>query len=162
MKLVENVQLISFFRWVFSVESQPALLLFLAPVWNIFQYVHGLLWSWPLFSLSLSLSLFPAKKRGSFIKTLIKISGKFKKNLVHFPERFGLVEPPIDFRTKRLLVGIAKNVLTKRLLVGIAKHTVLSGAEERGVDGPSLDRSYFSRLQPISFLFCNPSSSHEG
>ena len=28
--------------------------------------------------------------------------------------------------------------------------TVLSGAEERGVDGPSLDRSYFSRLQPIS------------
>ena len=30
--------------------------------------------------------------------------------------------------------------------------TVLSGAEERGVDGPSLDRSYFSRLQPISFL----------
>ena len=31
--------------------------------------------------------------------------------------------------------------------------TVLSGAEERGVDGPSLDRSYFSRLQPISFLF---------
>ena len=31
--------------------------------------------------------------------------------------------------------------------------TVLSGAEERGVNGPSLDRSYFSRLQPISFLF---------
>ena len=40
--------------------------------------------------------------------------------------------------------------------------TVLSGAEERGVDGPSLDRSYFSRLQPISFLFYNPSSSHVG
>ena len=40
--------------------------------------------------------------------------------------------------------------------------TVLSGAEERGVDGPSLDRSYFSRLQPISFLFFNPSSSHVG
>ena len=38
--------------------------------------------------------------------------------------------------------------------------TVLSGAEERGVDGPSLDRSYFARLQPISFLFFNPSSSH--
>ena len=38
--------------------------------------------------------------------------------------------------------------------------TVLSGAEERGVDGPSLDRSYFSRLQPISFLFFNPASSH--
>ena len=38
--------------------------------------------------------------------------------------------------------------------------TVLSGAEERGVDGPSLDRSYFSRLQPISFLFFHPSSSH--
>ena len=33
--------------------------------------------------------------------------------------------------------------------------TVLSGAEERGVDGPSLDRSYFSRLQPISFLIYN-------
>ena len=31
-----------------------------------------------------------------------------------------------------------------------------------GVDGPSLDRSYFSRLQPISFLFFNPSSSHVG
>ena len=30
---------------------------------------------------------------------------------------------------------------------------VLSGAEERGVDVPSLDRSYYSRLQPISFLF---------
>ena len=41
-------------------------------------------------------------------------------------------------------------------------NTVLSGAEERGVDGPSLDRSYFSRLQPISFLFSNPSSSHVG
>ena len=40
--------------------------------------------------------------------------------------------------------------------------TVLSGAEERGVDRPSLDRSYFSRLQPISFLFFNPSSSHVG
>ena len=40
--------------------------------------------------------------------------------------------------------------------------TVLSGAEERGVEGPSLDRSYFSRLQPISFLFFNPSSSHVG
>ena len=38
--------------------------------------------------------------------------------------------------------------------------TVLSGAEERGVNGPSLDRSYFSRLQPISFLFFDPSSSH--
>ena len=38
--------------------------------------------------------------------------------------------------------------------------TVLSGAEERGVDGPCLDRSYFSRLQPISFLFFDPSSSH--
>ena len=42
------------------------------------------------------------------------------------------------------------------------ENTVLSGAEERGVDGPSLDRSYFSRLQPISFLFYNPSSSHVG
>ena len=40
--------------------------------------------------------------------------------------------------------------------------TVLSGAKERGVDVPSLDRSYFSRLQPISFLFFNPSSSHVG
>ena len=40
--------------------------------------------------------------------------------------------------------------------------TVLSGAEERGVHGPSLDRSYFSRLQPISFLFFNPPSSHVG
>ena len=40
--------------------------------------------------------------------------------------------------------------------------TVLSGAEERGVDGPSQHRSYFSRLQPISFLFFNPSSSHVG
>ena len=40
--------------------------------------------------------------------------------------------------------------------------TVLSGAEERGVDGLSLDRSYFSQLQPISFLFFNPSSSHVG
>ena len=29
-----------------------------------------------------------------------------------------------------------------------------------GVDGPSLDPSYFSRLQPISFLFFDPSSSH--
>ena len=38
-------------------------------------------------------------------------------------------------------------------------NTVLSGAEEREVDGPSLDRSYFSRLQPISFLIYNPSSS---
>ena len=38
--------------------------------------------------------------------------------------------------------------------------TVLSGAEERGVDGPSLVRSYFSRLQPISFLFFDPSTSH--
>ena len=43
--------------------------------------------------------------------------------------------------------------------------TVLSGAEERGGGGggghgPSLDRSYFSRLQPISFLFFDPSSSH--
>ena len=44
-------------------------------------------------------------------------------------------------------------------------NTVLSGPEERrgggggGVDGPSLDRSYFSRLQPIPFLFFNPSSS---
>ena len=38
-----------------------------------------------------------------------------------------------------------------------AHTTVLSGAEERGVEGPSLDRSYFSRLQPISFLFFNPS-----
>ena len=36
--------------------------------------------------------------------------------------------------------------------------TVLSGAEERGVDGSSLDRSYFSRVQPISFLFFDPSS----
>ena len=42
------------------------------------------------------------------------------------------------------------------------KNTVLSGAEALGpgVDGPSLDRSYFSRLQPISFLFFDPSSSH--
>ena len=33
--------------------------------------------------------------------------------------------------------------------------------EERGVDRPiaSLDRSSFSRLQPTSFLFFNPSSS---
>ena len=38
--------------------------------------------------------------------------------------------------------------------------TVLSGAEERGVDGPSLARSYFSQVQPISFLFSDPSSSH--
>ena len=39
--------------------------------------------------------------------------------------------------------------------------TVLSGVEEReGVDCPSLVRSYFSRLQPISFLFFDPSSSH--
>ena len=37
---------------------------------------------------------------------------------------------------------------------------VLSGAKERGIDGPSLDRFYFSRLQPISFLFFDPSSSH--
>ena len=29
-------------------------------------------------------------------------------------------------------------------------------------DGPSLERSYFSRLQPISFLFFNPSASHVG
>ena len=29
-----------------------------------------------------------------------------------------------------------------------------------GVDGPSLDRSYFSCLQPISFLIFAPSSSH--
>ena len=36
--------------------------------------------------------------------------------------------------------------------------TVLSGAEERGVDGPSLD--CFSRLQPISFIFFEPFSSH--
>ena len=42
-------------------------------------------------------------------------------------------------------------------------HALLSGAEERGVGGPSLDRSYFSRLKPISFLFFNPaSSSHVG
>ena len=27
------------------------------------------------------------------------------------------------------------------------KPTVLSGAEERGVDGPSLERAYFSRLR---------------
>ena len=44
----------------------------------------------------------------------------------------------------------------------LSSSTVLSGAEERGVDGPSLDRSYFSRLQPISFLFFNPSASHVG
>ena len=30
--------------------------------------------------------------------------------------------------------------------------TVLSGAEERGVDGPSLDRSYFSRLDPANLV----------
>ena len=42
----------------------------------------------------------------------------------------------------------------------VRANTVLSGAEERGVDGPSLARSYFSRLQPISFLFSDPSSSH--
>ena len=30
----------------------------------------------------------------------------------------------------------------------------------RSMDGPSLDRSYFSRLQPISFLFFDPSLSH--
>ena len=48
--------------------------------------------------------------------------------------------------------SLVKQLLTLR--------TVLSGAEERGVDGPSLDRSYFSRLQPISFLFSDPSSSH--
>ena len=34
------------------------------------------------------------------------------------------------------------------------------GCRRTGVDGPSLDRSYFSRLQPISFLFFDPSSSH--
>ena len=28
------------------------------------------------------------------------------------------------------------------------------------IDGPSLDHSYFSRLQPISLLFLDPSSSH--
>ena len=44
----------------------------------------------------------------------------------------------------------------------INRNTVLSGAEERGVDGPSLVRSYFSRLQPISFLFFDPSTSHTG
>ena len=38
--------------------------------------------------------------------------------------------------------------------------TVLSGA--RGLDGRSLDCSYFSRLQPRSFLFFNQSSSHAG
>ena len=32
-------------------------------------------------------------------------------------------------------------------------NTVLSGAEERGVNGPSLDRSYFSRLQPSRSYF---------
>ena len=37
---------------------------------------------------------------------------------------------------------------------------MLSGAEEWGVDGPSLDCSYFSRLQPISFLFFEPFSNH--
>ena len=44
-------------------------------------------------------------------------------------------------------------------------HTVLSGAEEReggGVDGPSLDISYFSWLQPISFLLFNPFLRHVG
>ena len=35
----------------------------------------------------------------------------------------------------------------------VGETTVLAGAEERGVDGPSLDRSCYSRLQPISFLF---------
>ena len=48
--------------------------------------------------------------------------------------------------------------------------TILLCAKERGggggwgggVDGPSLDRSCFSRLQPISFLFFNPSSGYIG
>ena len=60
----------------------------------------------------------------------------------------------------------SKNLQTIRKLIAYEDFqdysTVLSGAEERGVDGPSLDRSYFSRLQPISFLFFNPSSSHVG
>ena len=34
------------------------------------------------------------------------------------------------------------------------------GCRRTGVDGPSLVRSYFSRLQPISLLFFDPSTSH--
>ena len=56
----------------------------------------------------------------------------------------------------------AKHVDLSTPLSTMSCTTVLSGAEERGVDGPRLDRSFFSRLQPISFLFYNPSSSHVG
>ena len=50
------------------------------------------------------------------------------------------------------------HVVLLPLIVCVA--TVLSGAKERGIDGPSLDRSYFSRLQPISFSFYEPFSNH--
>ena len=64
------------------------------------------------------------------------------------------VQQPTDRLTKTREIHCA--------ITGV-KHllpTVLSGAEERGVDGPSLDGSYFSRPQPVSFLCFNLSSSH--
>ena len=39
-------------------------------------------------------------------------------------------------------------------------HYSTVGCRRTGLDGPSLERFYFSPLQPISFLFFDPSSSH--
>ena len=77
-------------------------------------------------------------------------------------------DQPLDHTRGQLWGAIHKMAATlgdsptARALRGnfFSQRTVLSGAEERGVDRPSLDRSYFSRLQPISFFFSDPSSSH--
>ena len=48
---------------------------------------------------------------------------------------------------------------TQRNRLSLSMYSTV-GCRRTGLDGPSLDRSYFSRLQPILFLFSDPSSSH--
>ena len=107
-------------------------------------------------SLSLSLSLSHTHTHTHTFFLFLTVFGGFFSTSVMIKGKYCLF-----IRCKKLLMKLEKRNDGQRIRY---IYTVLSGAEERGADGPSLDRyrSYFSRLQPISFLFYNPSSGHVG
>ena len=88
----------------------------------------------------------------------IHLRERFRKASLWGPSVFKKLRIRADTCDRFYVSGVEK--LRFRKDSGTCARTVVSGAEERGVNGPSLDRSYFSRLQPISFLFFDPSSSH--